>query len=114
MSLVESAAAALDGAFDRIPVMCVELMLSIDRLLKMLASNVGDASTPERRAALAHEIRNACMNVGFFYSEYIHQLFPNSSLYTCWQSLGTGYPRRLSTTWLQPWSLTFHFHLRPR
>ncbi|KIM69976.1 hypothetical protein SCLCIDRAFT_18973 [Scleroderma citrinum Foug A] len=50
MSLVESAAAASDGAFDSIPVI-----------------NIRDASTPERRASLAHEIRSACINVGFFY-----------------------------------------------
>jgi len=77
MSLVaESSAAALpDGAFDSIPVMCVQLVLLIDRLLKLLASDIGDASTPERRAALAHEIRNSCMNVGFFYSEYIYTIY---------------------------------------
>ncbi|KIM69940.1 hypothetical protein SCLCIDRAFT_1207190 [Scleroderma citrinum Foug A] len=49
MSLVGSAA-VLDGAFDSIPVI-----------------DIGDTFTPERKAALAHEIRNACMNVGFFY-----------------------------------------------
>ncbi|KIM69928.1 hypothetical protein SCLCIDRAFT_18948 [Scleroderma citrinum Foug A] len=49
MALVASAA-ALDGAFDSIPVI-----------------DIRDASSSERRAALAHEIRNACTNVGFFY-----------------------------------------------
>ena len=50
-------------------------MFLIDRLLKLLTSNIGDASTPERRASLAHEIRSACINVGFFYSEYIHTIY---------------------------------------
>ncbi|KAL4070392.1 hypothetical protein J3A83DRAFT_4372573 [Scleroderma citrinum] len=49
MSLVASAA-TLNGAFDSIPVI-----------------DIGNASTPEQRVALAREISNACMNVGFFY-----------------------------------------------
>ena len=74
MSLVASAATS-DGAFDSIPVMCVESSrIPIDRLLNPL-SDIGDASTPERRVALAHEVRNACMNVGFFYSEHRSSTF---------------------------------------
>ncbi|KAL4070393.1 hypothetical protein J3A83DRAFT_4372574 [Scleroderma citrinum] len=48
MSLISTA--TLNGAFDRIPVI-----------------DIGNASTPAQRVALAHEIRDACMNVGFFY-----------------------------------------------
>ncbi|KAI5981690.1 hypothetical protein F5J12DRAFT_878989 [Pisolithus orientalis] len=49
MSLVEKAA-SLNGVFDSIPIV-----------------NIGHASTPEERAASALQIRDACMNVGFFY-----------------------------------------------
>ncbi|KIN99741.1 hypothetical protein M404DRAFT_782075 [Pisolithus tinctorius Marx 270] len=49
MSLAETAA-SVSGAFDSIPIV-----------------DIGRASTPEERAALAQQIRNACMNVGFFY-----------------------------------------------
>ena len=71
MACRKSTTMSLDGAFDSIPVMYVEPLLSIDRLLdQLLSSDIADASTPERRATLAREIRNACMNVGFFYSEH--------------------------------------------
>ncbi|KAI6039637.1 hypothetical protein EDC04DRAFT_2894981 [Pisolithus marmoratus] len=49
MSLAESVA-SVSGAFDSIPII-----------------DIGHASTPEERAALARQIRDACMNVGFFY-----------------------------------------------
>ncbi|KAI5988244.1 hypothetical protein F5J12DRAFT_530309 [Pisolithus orientalis] len=49
MSLAETAA-SVSGAFDSIPII-----------------DIGHASTPEERAALARQIRDACMNVGFFY-----------------------------------------------
>ncbi|KAI6144532.1 hypothetical protein BKA82DRAFT_154554 [Pisolithus tinctorius] len=48
MSLAETAA-SVSGAFDSIPIMC------------------DMRPTPEERAALARQIRDACMNVGFFY-----------------------------------------------
>ncbi|KAI6107671.1 hypothetical protein EDD16DRAFT_1712176 [Pisolithus croceorrhizus] len=51
MSLAESVA-SVNGAFDSIPII-----------------DIGHASTHEERAALARQIRDACMNVGFFYSE---------------------------------------------
>ncbi|KIM69941.1 hypothetical protein SCLCIDRAFT_101558 [Scleroderma citrinum Foug A] len=50
MSTLIASAATLDGAFDSIPVI-----------------DIANTSTPEQRAALAHEIRNASINVGFFY-----------------------------------------------
>ena len=34
-----------------------------------LDSDIGNVSTSEQRAAVAREIRDACINVGFFYSE---------------------------------------------
>ncbi|KIK16931.1 hypothetical protein PISMIDRAFT_15489 [Pisolithus microcarpus 441] len=49
MSLAETAA-SVSGAFDSIPII-----------------DLGCASTHEERAALARQIRDACMNVGFFY-----------------------------------------------
>ncbi|KAI6107143.1 hypothetical protein EV401DRAFT_2060104 [Pisolithus croceorrhizus] len=49
MSLTETAA-LVSGAFDSIPII-----------------DIGHASTNEERAALALQIRDACMNVGFFY-----------------------------------------------
>lgn len=49
MSLAETAA-SVSGAFNSIPVV-----------------NIGHASTPEERVALAQQIRDACMKVGFFY-----------------------------------------------
>ncbi|KIN99678.1 hypothetical protein M404DRAFT_779875 [Pisolithus tinctorius Marx 270] len=49
MSLPQTAA-SVSGAFDSIPVV-----------------DIGCVSTPEERAALAQQIRDACMNVGFFY-----------------------------------------------
>ncbi|KAI6156063.1 hypothetical protein EDD17DRAFT_1764696 [Pisolithus thermaeus] len=49
MSLAESAA-SVNGAFDSIPII-----------------DIGHASTNEERAALAQQIKDACMNVGFFY-----------------------------------------------
>ncbi|KAI6144605.1 hypothetical protein BKA82DRAFT_4173373 [Pisolithus tinctorius] len=49
MSLVESMA-SVSGAFDTIPII-----------------DIGHASTPKERAALAQQIREACMSVGFFY-----------------------------------------------
>ncbi|KAI6114509.1 hypothetical protein F5141DRAFT_1291217 [Pisolithus sp. B1] len=49
MSLAETAT-SVNGAFDSIPVI-----------------DIGRASTPEERAALARQIRDACVKVGFFY-----------------------------------------------
>ncbi|KAI5988350.1 hypothetical protein EDD15DRAFT_2463559 [Pisolithus albus] len=49
MSLAETAA-SVSGAFDSIPII-----------------DVGHASTLDERIALAQQIRDACMNVGFFY-----------------------------------------------
>ncbi|KAH7885002.1 hypothetical protein F5I97DRAFT_1928422 [Phlebopus sp. FC_14] len=49
MSLAESAS-SVDGAFDSIPVI-----------------DLANFSTSEGKAALAHQIRDACMRVGFFY-----------------------------------------------
>ncbi|KAI6107667.1 hypothetical protein EDD16DRAFT_1898714 [Pisolithus croceorrhizus] len=49
MSLPETAT-SMSGAFDSIPII-----------------DVGHASTHEERVALAQQIRDACMNVGFFY-----------------------------------------------
>ncbi|KAI5988338.1 hypothetical protein EDD15DRAFT_2531711 [Pisolithus albus] len=49
MSLAETTA-SVNGAFDSIPII-----------------DIGHASTPEERAVLARQIRDACMNVGFFY-----------------------------------------------
>ncbi|KAI6039622.1 hypothetical protein EDC04DRAFT_2894967 [Pisolithus marmoratus] len=49
MSLAESAS-SVSGAFDSIPII-----------------DIGHASTAEERAALARQIRDACVNVGFFY-----------------------------------------------
>ncbi|KAI6140641.1 hypothetical protein BKA82DRAFT_1004487 [Pisolithus tinctorius] len=49
MSLAQTAPSA-SGAFDSIPII-----------------DIGHASTLEERAALARQIRDACMNVGFFY-----------------------------------------------
>ncbi|KAI5996001.1 hypothetical protein F5J12DRAFT_896347 [Pisolithus orientalis] len=49
MSLPQTAA-SVGGAFDSIPVV-----------------DIGCVSTPEERAALAQQIRDACVNVGFFY-----------------------------------------------
>ncbi|KAI6140639.1 hypothetical protein BKA82DRAFT_4172544 [Pisolithus tinctorius] len=49
MSLAETAA-SVSGAFDSIPII-----------------DIGHVSTPEERAALALRVRDACMNVGFFY-----------------------------------------------
>ncbi|KIN94853.1 hypothetical protein M404DRAFT_1007981 [Pisolithus tinctorius Marx 270] len=49
MSLPQTAA-SVSGTFDSIPVV-----------------DIGCVSTPEERAALAQQIRDACMNVGFFY-----------------------------------------------
>lgn len=49
MSLAETTA-SVNGAFNSIPII-----------------DIGHASTHEERAALARQIRDACMNVGFFY-----------------------------------------------
>ncbi|KAI6107662.1 hypothetical protein EDD16DRAFT_89984 [Pisolithus croceorrhizus] len=49
MSLSETAA-SVSGAFDSIPII-----------------DIGHASTPDERIALAQQIREACVNVGFFY-----------------------------------------------
>ncbi|KAI6039638.1 hypothetical protein EDC04DRAFT_2568213 [Pisolithus marmoratus] len=49
MSLAETAA-SVNGAFDSIPII-----------------DIGSGSTPEERAVLAQQIRDACMKVGFFY-----------------------------------------------
>ncbi|KAI5995141.1 hypothetical protein EDD15DRAFT_2366069 [Pisolithus albus] len=49
MSLAETTA-SVNGAFDSIPII-----------------DIGHASTREERAVLARQIRDACMNVGFFY-----------------------------------------------
>lgn len=49
MSLAETAA-SVSSAFDSIPIV-----------------DIGHASAPEERAALAQQIRDACMKVGFFY-----------------------------------------------
>ncbi|KAI6140667.1 hypothetical protein BKA82DRAFT_4211364 [Pisolithus tinctorius] len=49
MSLVESMV-SVSSAFDTIPII-----------------DIGHASTPKERAALAQQIREACMSVGFFY-----------------------------------------------
>ncbi|KAI6120043.1 hypothetical protein EV401DRAFT_2070900 [Pisolithus croceorrhizus] len=49
MSLAETAA-SVSGAFDSIPII-----------------DIGHASTPDERIALAQQIREACVNVGFFY-----------------------------------------------
>ncbi|KAI6123630.1 hypothetical protein EDD16DRAFT_630190 [Pisolithus croceorrhizus] len=49
MSLAEAATSA-SGAFDSIPII-----------------DIGHASTHEERVALAQQIRDACVNVGFFY-----------------------------------------------
>ncbi|KAI5988393.1 hypothetical protein EDD15DRAFT_2371411 [Pisolithus albus] len=49
MSLVETAT-SMNGAFDSIPII-----------------NMGCVSTPEERATLAWQIREACVKVGFFY-----------------------------------------------
>lgn len=49
MSLAETTA-SVNGTFDSIPII-----------------DIGHASTHEERVALARQIRDACMNVGFFY-----------------------------------------------
>lgn len=71
MSLIESAV-TLGGAFNSIPVMYVRLSVSICNLLVnyFLASDIGNVSTQEQRGTVAREIRDACINVGFFYGEH--------------------------------------------
>lgn len=70
MSLAE-AAAPVSGAFDGVPII-----------------DIGHVSTPEERIALAQQIRDACMSVGFFYisnhgipQETIDQVFSAIKVY---------------------------------
>ena len=51
------------------------LLIKID-----LDSDIGNVSTPEERAAVAREIRDACINVGFFYIE-CRYLCSNATLF---------------------------------
>ena len=97
----------VDCAFASIPVMCVEPSISIHNFLikHILDSDIGNVSTPEQRVAVAREIRDACINVGFFYSECLH-LRSNATLFELYQSVGTEYLKEPSITCFWPWKPT--------
>jgi len=67
-SLLQRAHVANPG-FQNIPVMCVSNKIEITTYDVSLLSDLLNASStdPEERNALVEEIRNACINVGFFY-----------------------------------------------
>lgn len=60
-----------DSSFEEIPIMSARFWLYDDVLIYRLYSDIGNATSSDlaARRVLAGEIRDACVNVGFFYGQ---------------------------------------------
>ena len=79
--MADSAVIQDPGAFDSIPLMSIDSALSIGTTyLIPLQKHITNANgTRDQKTALAFEIRNACMEVGAFYSEQTRVSNPPAS-----------------------------------